>query len=286
MPLASDVASACRLAFRTAAQENRTINPPPTRYRIGDFAAKAGVTVRTVRYYDRLGLLPPSGRSESGQRLYSDDDFARLQQIVTLKLIGLTLDEIQRLLTDEPGEIAGLLERQKQALRAQAEQYLRLSDLIERAQAALGRSRRSDLHQFIEIIKAVTMHNQTEWLAQFLSDSQQQKLAETEANTPFARQRDHARAWQTLFADIRQQIDLDIHSPAAQALVDRWDALLAPLTQGDAAAEAGINQAYAAYDTLPSLADAPPEIRAWALSLREAAAFIEQARAARKESTE
>lgn len=259
---------------------------PPTLYRIGDFAAKAGVTVRTVRYYDRLGLLCPTGRSESGQRLYSDGDFARLQQIVTLKLIGLTLAEIRRLLTDEPAEIADLLERQKRALRAQAEQYLHLSDTIERAQAALGRSQRSDLAQFIEIIKAVTMHNQTEWLAQFLSDSQQQKLAEAEANTPFGQQRARAQAWQALFADIQQNIDLDVHDPTAQALVDRWDALLAPLAQGDAETEAGISRAYAAYDTLPSLATAPPEIRAWAQSLRAAAAFIERARAARKESAE
>ena len=242
--------------------------------------------MRTVRYYDRLGLLHPTGRSESGQRLYSDGDFARLQQIVTLKLIGLSLDQIQRLLTDEPAEIADLLERQKRVLRAQAEHYLRLSDTIERAQAALGRSRRSDLNQFIEIIKAVTMHNQTEWLAQFLTDSQQQKLAEAEANTPFARQRAQAQAWQALFADIQQQIDLDVHDPAAQALVARWDALLVPLAQGDAEAEAGISRAYAAFDTLPSLESAPPEIRAWAQNLRDAAAFIERARAARQEAAE
>ena len=239
-----------------------------------------------MRYYDRLGLLPPTGRSESGQRLYSDGDFARLQQIVTLKLIGLSLDEIQRLLTNETAEIADLLERQKRVLRAQAEQYLRLSETIERAQAALGRSRRSDLSQFIEIIKAVTMHNQTEWLAQFLSDSQQQKLAEAETSTPFAQQRAQAQARQALFADIQQHIDLDVHDPAAQALVDRWDALLAPLSQGDADTEAGLNRAYAAYDTLPSLASAPPEIRAWALSLRDVAVYIERARAARREAAE
>lgn len=239
-----------------------------------------------MRYYDRLGLLRPTGRSASGQRLYSDGDFARLQQIVTLKLIGLTLDEIQHLLTDEPGGIADLLERQKRALRSQAEEYLRLSEVIERAQAALGQSQRSDLHQFIEIIKAVTMHNQTEWLAQFLSDSQQQKLAEAEANAPFAQQRAHAQAWQALFAEIQQHIELDVHDPVAQALVDRWDALLAPLSQGDAETEAGIRRAYAAYDTLPSLASAPPEIRAWAVSLRHAAAFIERARTARQEAGE
>ena len=60
-------------------------------YRIGDFANKAGVTVRTIRYYDRIGLLRPTSRSDANQRLYSELDFARLQQILTLKLIGLSL---------------------------------------------------------------------------------------------------------------------------------------------------------------------------------------------------
>ncbi len=236
------------------------------------------MTVRTVRYYDRLGLLPPSGRSESGQRLYTDADFARLQQILTLKLIGLSLDEIQRLLTTDAAEIAALLERQKRALRAQAEQYLRLSDTIERAQAALGQSPHSDLEQFIDMIKAVTMHNEKTWLSQFLSDAQQQTLTDAETRGSLADQRAQGMAVQQLFADIQQQMDRDVHDPAVQALVERWDALMA---QGDAEAEAGVNRAYAAYDTFPALEDAPPELSAWVQRMADAAAFIERARGSR-----
>jgi DNA-binding transcriptional MerR regulator len=67
-------------------------------YRVSDFAEKAGVTVRTLHHYDRLGLLKPSGRTEAGYRLYGERDFARLQQIVTLKFIGLPLRQIKDLL--------------------------------------------------------------------------------------------------------------------------------------------------------------------------------------------
>ena len=52
----------------------------------------AGVTVRTLHHYDRLGLLRPAGRTAAGHRLYADRDLARLQQIVTLKFIGLPLE--------------------------------------------------------------------------------------------------------------------------------------------------------------------------------------------------
>jgi DNA-binding transcriptional MerR regulator len=70
-------------------------------YRVSDFAEKAGITVRTLHHYDRLGLLKPSGRTEAGYRLYGERDFVRLQQIVTLKFIGLPLRQIKDLLDGE-----------------------------------------------------------------------------------------------------------------------------------------------------------------------------------------
>lgn len=235
------------------------------------------MTVRTVRYYDRVGLLNPTARSDSDQRLYSDDDFVRLQQILTLKLIGLSLEAIRDLLTgDAADDLPRLLERQKQALRTQSAQLQRLSDTIERAQAALTASGQPDFDRVIEIIKAVTMHNDKAWLVQFLDEAQQAQMADV----PLADQRVAGVAWQRLFSDIRAHMADDVRDPAVQALVERWDALVGSMAQGDAATADGLNRAYAAFDTQPSLEDAPPEVQAWAQSLRDAAAFIERARAA------
>ncbi|MCA5010729.1 MerR family transcriptional regulator, partial [Clostridioides difficile] len=61
----------------------------------GQFAKKANVSIRTVRYYDKQGLLKPSGMSEGGYRLYTDSDFAKLQKILSLKYLGFSLDEIR-----------------------------------------------------------------------------------------------------------------------------------------------------------------------------------------------
>jgi ubiquinone/menaquinone biosynthesis C-methylase UbiE len=74
-------------------------------FTIGEFAQKAGVTLRTLRYYDKIALMKPSSYSEAGHRLYSNHDFARLQQILTLKFIGFSLDDIKKIaqsdVTDE-----------------------------------------------------------------------------------------------------------------------------------------------------------------------------------------
>ena len=64
-------------------------------YTSGEFAKKANVSIRTVRYYDKQGLLKPAGMSSGGYRLYTDSDFAKLQKILSLKYLGFSLDEIR-----------------------------------------------------------------------------------------------------------------------------------------------------------------------------------------------
>ena len=71
----------------------------PTGYRIGELAAKVGLTERTIRYYEERGLLDSVKRLEGGQRVYTDDDVRRLKFIQKLKVLGLSLAEMQELET-------------------------------------------------------------------------------------------------------------------------------------------------------------------------------------------
>ena len=71
----------------------------PTAYRIGELAAKVGLTERTIRYYEERGLLDSVKRLEGGQRVYTDDDLRRLKFITKLKVLGLSLAEMQELET-------------------------------------------------------------------------------------------------------------------------------------------------------------------------------------------
>ncbi|GAB2976143.1 MerR family transcriptional regulator [Frigoribacterium salinisoli] len=73
--------------------------------RIGELADRAGMSLRTIRHYDEVGLLTPSGRTEGGFRLYTEQDFARLMVIRRMKPLGFSLDEMADLL-----RIVGALE--------------------------------------------------------------------------------------------------------------------------------------------------------------------------------
>ncbi|QBD83666.1 MerR family transcriptional regulator [Ktedonosporobacter rubrisoli] len=65
------------------------------RMRIGDLSERAGVTPRTVRYYESLRLLPPAEREGHGQHYYTEETLARLRKIDQLKQLGLSLEEIR-----------------------------------------------------------------------------------------------------------------------------------------------------------------------------------------------
>jgi len=81
---------------------------PERSYRIGDVAERVGVTTRTIRYYEELGLLgTDSARTKGAHRLYSDADIARLEELIRLRdLLGLTLEELVALAEAEEARAA------------------------------------------------------------------------------------------------------------------------------------------------------------------------------------
>ena len=90
-----------------------------SKYTTGEIAKLCGVTVRTVQYYDTRGILVPAELSEGGRRLYSEDDLKRMKIICFLRELGLPIDSISQMLSEEdPGSIILLLlEQQERDLR-------------------------------------------------------------------------------------------------------------------------------------------------------------------------
>ncbi|MBS2967709.1 MerR family transcriptional regulator [Metabacillus sp. KIGAM252] len=87
-----------------------------TLYTIGKFAKKTGVTVRTLRYYDQQEMIKPSFVSESGRRYYKDEDLVVLQQILSLKFLDFSLQQIRELLAAADGDLTSSLKMQKELM--------------------------------------------------------------------------------------------------------------------------------------------------------------------------
>jgi MerR family copper efflux transcriptional regulator len=67
-------------------------------HQIGEVASQVGLSLRTIRHYEEVDVVPPSGRTSGGFRLYTDDDIDRLRLVKDLKPLGFTLDEMRRVL--------------------------------------------------------------------------------------------------------------------------------------------------------------------------------------------
>jgi DNA-binding transcriptional MerR regulator len=95
---------------------------------VGQVAELAGITVRTLHHYDRIGLLAPSGRTAGGYRDYAPADLDRLHQVLVYRELGFPLEEVATLLDDPDADPAAHLRRQHRLLR----------DRLERTQAMVA----------------------------------------------------------------------------------------------------------------------------------------------------
>ena len=99
---------------------------------VGQVAAYADVTVRTLHHYDDIGLLSPSGRTGAGYRRYADDDLQRLQQILTYRELGFALEEVAAILDDPDTDTADHLRRQHELLRRRIGRLEEMASAVER----------------------------------------------------------------------------------------------------------------------------------------------------------
>ena len=95
-----------------------------SKYTTGEIAKLCSVTVRTVQYYDTRGILVPSELTEGGRRLYSDDDLKKMRIICFLRELGLSIDAIGDLLSEEdPSSVISLiLSQQEKALKEEIDE--------------------------------------------------------------------------------------------------------------------------------------------------------------------
>ena len=123
---------------------------------------KMGVTVRTLQYYDKEGLLSPSAESEGGRRLYTDKDLVTLHQIISLKSLGFSLDDIKERLTslETPADVANALTEQADDIRRKIEQLQASLSAIEQLKAEVLQMQTVNFKKYADIIVNLQMKNE------------------------------------------------------------------------------------------------------------------------------
>lgn len=220
-------------------------------YQPHEFAKAAGVTVRALHHYDRLGLLKPE-RTGSGYRVYRQEHLARLEQIVALKFIGVPLKKIKQLLNSTSFELPDALRRQRSLLLDKRRQLDTAINAIAEAEAVIEKGELSVNSALTKIIEVMEMQNDSDWMLKYFSDEGKEKVqALQEQWTPEVQARTE-KEWTELFSDIRNSLDEDPASANAQALVDRWIALTRKFTGGDPQVAGGVKRLYADQSNWPA----------------------------------
>ena len=128
-------------------------------YTAGVFAKKAGVTLKTIHHYHKEGILCPSSYNESGYRLYNEEDFEKLQKILTLKFIGFSLEDIKNIIESDIKEnnIVNSLNMQMEIIDEEIRHLQLLKKAINEAKIMTDEESKLDENKFINIIRVVNM---------------------------------------------------------------------------------------------------------------------------------
>jgi len=198
-----------------------------------EFARKAGVTVRALHHYDRLGLLKPSGRSRAGYRLYSEHDMVRLQQIVTLKFIGMSLKQIREILNRRDFNLTEALRAQRFVLEQQRLQLSAAIAALACAEQVASASATPDTEPFREIIEVIAMHNETEWSKVHERYFTEEQRSDMQRRTNPELAAEGTRKWMELIPQVEAAVKdgVDPASERARQLAKRWSELVNEFVQ-------------------------------------------------------
>lgn len=201
------------------------------RLKVGDVAARTGVSVRTLHHYEDIGLLRPSGRTAAGHRIYEAHDVERLLRVRALRQLGLGLEEIGRCLQQPEGETEAVLRRRLEAITAEIEVAQRLRQRLEGLLEALEhRPTTPDVDALIDTLEAMTMFEK------YFTQEQLDQLAQRrEALGPEGMAKAE-QEWPQLIAAARAELEAgrEPTDPSVVPLARRWKALLEQFSGGNA----------------------------------------------------
>lgn len=206
------------------------------RLKVGELAKATGLTVRTLHHYDELGLLRPSGRTDAGHRYYLPKDIERLQRIVSLRSLSMSLEQIGACLDRPRFEILPVLDQHLQALDARIVEQQRLRERLAQLADRLRSDQGATVSDLLETIEETTMFEkhfqkeQLEWLEQRKATVGEDRIREVEG------------IWPKLIAAVREEMQkgTDPGAPVMQEHARQWRALIDEFTGGRKDIEQGV----------------------------------------------
>lgn len=155
-------------------------------FSIGETAKKLETTVRTLQYYDKIGLLSPQAMSEGGRRLYSEKDMVKLHYILSMKQLGFSLDNIKKdmIQLDTPDEVIYALEKQKSIIDLQLKKLSRVKKSISALQKEVRLIGKVDFEKYATIVTMLLNNKDGYWAVKIFDEKLQRHIKERFGDDP------------------------------------------------------------------------------------------------------
>lgn len=189
--------------------------------------------MRALHHYEKIGLLVPSDRTESGHRLYAEDDVMRLQQIASLRSLGFSLAEIREFLDASSFSPGRVIELHIARIRERIELERRLCDRLEVVADLLAATGEGSSEKFVETVMEVT--KMSERIEKYYTPEQLEQLERRRQELGEERIRAAEAEWPVLMEQVRIEMEAgtDPTNERVQKLARRWMELVEEFTGGD-----------------------------------------------------
>jgi DNA-binding transcriptional MerR regulator len=202
-------------------------------WKVGELAKSTGLSIRTLHFYEEIGLLSPSARTESGHRIYGEKDLLRLQQILSLKQMGLPLDNIKLCLDEKKIFPIQIIQAHKKRIEEEKVKVDQLYGLLSRLEKALAAKEKLSIDEVIKTMEAITMYENM--YKKYFTKEQLEKLSERRKALGERKLKSIQAQWPKLIKAVRAEMTRGTHpnDPKAQKLAKQWKKLANTITKGD-----------------------------------------------------
>lgn len=194
---------------------------------MGELAKQTGLTVRMLHHYDKIDLFSPSQYSDTGHRLYTETDIVKLQQIMSLKQLGFSLEDIKEIMEKRNFNPVELIKVQLEDVKKRLRLQELLCNRLEKIYELLTSQQEVTPEQFINLIEVIKM-NQDKYFTQ----EQMERISESFG---LEKRKQYVSEWSEITAKLREEFEkgtppenLDVTHLAKQ-----WNEFINELTLGD-----------------------------------------------------
>lgn len=201
-----------------------------TKYSVGEFSKKTGLTIRTLHYYDEIDILKPNLVTDKGRRYYSEKELITLQKIVTLKYLGYSLEQIKDVLQSEKWNLKDSLSLQKKMMEEQKRQIENVIKALDHAIEVIDHHGDVDASIFMTLINGIQMENEHK---KFLKGFMDEQKVEQIFNRPDEQQREIEKELVGILSTLNHFYETDREHIQVQENINRIVEILLEVTGGD-----------------------------------------------------